>query len=350
MREPITQAMVLAAGLGTRLRPLTDVIPKPLCEVAGLPLIRFTLRQLQEAGVTRAVVNLHHLGGAIRAHLGPRAEGVDLNYSEEPVILGTGGGIRAALSHFGREPFYVVNSDALQDVDLAALARVHRESGALATLALRPDPDVLRYGPIGVDATGRIRRMIDGFDDGGATELLMFTGVHIQDARVVEHLPVGQEACVVRQGYLPALRRGAHLQGYRHPGAFHDVGTPARWLVAQREVLQGSHPVLLRRACGDAGEGPTTPRAGWRELAPGVWASGSTELDGEVRFTGPCVLHAGARVMRGASLGWTALGAGARVGAGAQLLRVALMAGAGVPDGAVVEDRVVSAKVALAWS
>lgn len=339
--------MVLAAGKGTRLRPLTDVVPKPLCEVAGVPLIRLALRQLCAAGVSRAVINLHHLGGRIREHLGVRAEGVDLAFSEEPVILGTGGGIRAALPLLGDGPFFVVNADALQDVDLKALAHTHFQHRALATLCLRPDPQAARYGIIGVDDAGVITRMIDQFDGGRSTRLLMFTGVHIMDGSVVADLVPGQEACVIRQGYIPALRSGAHLHAHVHHGVFHDVGTPERWAQAQGEVMGRQESALWAVVTEAAGNGA----GGFRTPAPGVWVHAGAFCDPGARLVGPVVVHADARVESNAVVGpWTAVGPGARVQSGATVQRAAVLGGVDVPRGATVCETVVGPQVRLPWS
>lgn len=333
----ITQAMVLAAGKGTRLRPLTDVLPKPLAEVAGVPLIRLALRQLRAAGVTRAVVNLFHLGGAIEAALGQEAEGVALVYSTEEAILGTGGGIRRALRWLGTKPFFVVNADALQDVDLPALARAHHHSGAWATLALREDPDVLLHGPVGVDGSGRIRRLVNAFDDGGATHLRMFTGVHLMDHRSVDHLPDGQESCIIRQGYAHLLRQGAPLHSHLHAGAFHDVGTPERWHHAQHQVMDGAHPGVSRRV-------------GAVDRDPVFLLSPRAQVHPTARLTPPVAIQDGAVVGADAVVGpHVALGRGAVVGARAVLEDAAVLAGVGVEQGETVRGQVRGPGVRLGW-
>jgi mannose-1-phosphate guanylyltransferase len=330
--------MVLAAGKGTRLRPLTDVLPKPLCEVAGVPLIRLTLRQLRGAGITRAVINLHHLGDAIRAHLGGHAEGVELQYSPEDVILGTGGGIAMALPLLGESPFVVANADALQDVDVGALLEAHQASGALATLALREDPDVLKYGPVGVDDGLRIRRLVDVFDDGKATRLLMFTGVHVMHPSAVAHLPRGVESCVIRQGYAHHLTLGKQLRGFVHTGAFHDVGTPLRWAGAQARVLTGQDALLRSRALGSAGAVDGIQVLAGAQVAPGAC------------LVGPCVVQPGARVEDGATVGpHAALGRDVVVEAGATVRRAAVLQGVTVPARTTLEEGVWGRGVKLAW-
>jgi mannose-1-phosphate guanylyltransferase len=334
--------MLLCAGLGTRLRPLTLTLPKPLCEVAGVPLVRLALRQLRAAGVTDAVLNLHHLGDRLRASLGQEAEGVRLAYSPEETILGTGGGIRAALPLLGEGPFYVINADALQDVDLRALAATHLASGAVATLCLRADPDAERYGAMGVDDQGAVCRVLDLYDSGRATRALMFTGVHVMDPRVVAHLPPGQEACVVRQAYVPALRRGQHLHAHLHAGSFHDVGTPDRWAAAQATVLSGRAPGLM--ALVRAGLPGATTQPDGVILGPGVVVHPSA------RLLGPLVAHPGASVGASAVVGpFVALGPGARVEEGATVRQAAVLSGATARAGAPVTG-VLAPGIHLPWT
>ena len=135
--------MVLAAGLGTRLRPLTEFVPKPAVPVAGLPLVQFALGRLRAAGARRVVVNAHHLAGVMEgvAEDAARAVGIALSISREPVIAGTGGALREARAHLaGAEAIVLWNGDILFDVDLPAILAAHRKSGALATMVLAPMP------------------------------------------------------------------------------------------------------------------------------------------------------------------------------------------------------------------
>jgi NDP-sugar pyrophosphorylase family protein len=263
---------------------------------------------------------------------------VSLLYSAEEVMLGTGGGVARALPLLGDAPFVVANADALQDVDVAALVEAHHRGGALATLALREDPDVLRYGPVGVDDALDIHRLVDAFDDGHATRLLMFTGVHVMHPDAVAHLPRDVESCVIRQGYAHLLRRGAALRGFVHAGAFHDVGTPARWAVAQHRVLSGLDAGLLRRALGGA------------VMRDGVAVLPGARVHADAVLRGPCVIQPGARVETGAQVGPNAaLGRDCAVGAGATVQRAAVMGGVEVAAAREVRDEVLGPGAGLAW-
>ena len=168
------KAMILAAGLGTRLRPLTDTTPKPLLPVAGTPMIVWNLLLLKRHGIRDVIINLHHLGTMISQALGDgSALGMRILYSHEPVILGTGGGIKQAEAHFNGEPVLILNGDTLFELDLGALRTFHRERHAAATLVLRKDPEAARWGLVEVTDRGEVVRITGrgrGFCSGGDME------------------------------------------------------------------------------------------------------------------------------------------------------------------------------------
>lgn len=239
------RAMILAAGLGTRLRPLTEELPKPLVPVLGRPLIEHTIRLLRSFGITQIAVNLHHLPEAIPAALGDGAAlGVALSYVvEEGRIRGTGGGIRGArhLLDDG-ETFVVVNGDVLLQPDLGAALALHRRLGAAATLVLREDPRAAAFGALEVDAGGRVRRLLGRPEqvaaDAGPLRTAMFTGVHLLEPSLLERLP--EEGCIVRQLYRPMIDAGEVVGGYVDGGPWVELGTPADYLDACCALLDGA--------------------------------------------------------------------------------------------------------------
>lgn len=243
------RALILAAGKGERLRPLTNTVPKPLVEVAGRPLIAYTLAWLRHFGVREVAINLHHLGDQIRAAVGDgSAYGVSAHYSPEPEILGTGGAIRNLAAWLGDEPFVVANADIVHDVDLSALAVLHRDAGSLATLALRPDPESARYGEIFIDRAGRIVSFLDEPPSRDGTEGLMFTGVQIVEPSIVHRIPWPGASSSTQHLYRPLVREGAPLYGLRYGGYWSDAGTPSS-LEALRADLAADR-VPLRYAVG----------------------------------------------------------------------------------------------------
>jgi mannose-1-phosphate guanylyltransferase len=233
------RAMILAAGKGTRLRPLTDTVPKPLLEVAGRPMIAFPLQLLRDAGVTEVVINLHHLGGQIRAQLGDgSAYGVHITYSEEDPILDTGGAIAAARTFLSHETFLVLNADTVIELRLRDVIDFHRRHGGLATMVLRPDPDALRNDDIRVDATQRIRRLLGkdyGGGPGAAAERMMFPGVHVFEPRLFDYLPAGVYS-ITRAVYPRLLEACEPVYGYVQRGYWRVLDTPEDLAAGRLEI------------------------------------------------------------------------------------------------------------------
>jgi NDP-sugar pyrophosphorylase family protein len=224
---PPRHALILTAGLGTRLQPLTAVRAKPAIPVAGEPLIRRIIAWLADNGVHDVVLNLHHLPHTLTAVVG---DGSDLaarvRYSWEPILLGSAGGPKRALPLIGADPFFIVNGDTLTDVDLRALADAHEASGARVTLALVPNTQPDRYGGVSLDAAGRVT----GFPRRGqpAAGSYHFVGVQIVDAEVFEALPVNQPVNSIGGVYDALVANdGGALRGYVCDAAFWDVGTAA---------------------------------------------------------------------------------------------------------------------------
>jgi mannose-1-phosphate guanylyltransferase len=225
---PIRHALILAAGLGTRLRPLTDVRAKPAIPVAGEPMIRRIASWLVSKGVDDLVVNLHHRPETLTAVLGDgRDLGARVRYSWElPRILGSAGGPRFARPIVGTGTFFVVNGDTLTDLDLAPLVKSHARSGALVTLALVPNREFLRYGGVRLDADGRVT----GFIGRGpaAAGSYHYVGVQLVEGRVFDGIPPGEAARSIGGTYDPLIAsQPGSIRGVVSDAAFYDVGTPA---------------------------------------------------------------------------------------------------------------------------
>ena len=235
------KAMVLAAGLGTRLRPLTETLPKPLLPVAGRQILEWNLLLLKRHGITEVIINLHHLGDQIVRALGDGARfGLRLAYSHEPTLQGTSGGIKQAAPFLKDGPFLVINGDTLSECDLTALIAAHRASAALATLAVRDDPEASTWGPVTLDAHGRILQ-INGnpplAEPRAALPACMFAGIHVMEQAVLNAIPSGPGSIIDVYGSL--LRQGRPLHGYRMSGYWSDIGDPERYAQAQRDVAEG---------------------------------------------------------------------------------------------------------------
>lgn len=277
----MTRALILAAGFGTRLGALSDERPKPLLPVCDIPLIRYAVALLRGHGVDEIAVNLHHRGDLIRAELGD-----GFHYSEEPSILGTGGGIvRLAdwLTRGGRDSFLVVNGKIVTDVDLAALVRHHHATDAAATMVLREVPDADRWGAIETDDAGRVVRII-GQGRPGA-HACMFTGIHVLSPRLVARLPPSGASDSIRQAYIPALLAGERIEGVRYGGYWHEHSTPERYLQGNWNLLSGA--VTLTHA-----PGPLV------RVAPTATVAPDAVLGPEVVIGARSVVRPGARLDR----------------------------------------------------
>jgi len=213
--------MILAAGFGTRLRPITYFLPKPLVPVANRPLIAYAVENYLRAGVDEIVVNLHHLPELIEQYL-TSAFDCAFHFSREETILGTGGALRRVRHLFeDQEEFFLVNGDTIQSPPFEALLRARREHDVLAALTLRHPPPHDRFTPVHFE-DGRIT----GFGSGRG-EALMFSGAHAIDADIFERLPDKESFSIVDEVY-----RGAPLAGVVDDGPWFDIGTPQRYLEA----------------------------------------------------------------------------------------------------------------------
>jgi mannose-1-phosphate guanylyltransferase len=314
----VTRAMILAAGFGTRLGPLSDERPKPLLPVCDIALIRYVVALLRGHGITQIVVNLHHQAELIVKELGDGSRlGVHVAYSREEKILGTGGGIRRALPLLGDgAPIVVVNGKIIFEVDLHAVLARHDAMGAAATLVVRRDPEARAWNAIDApDEGGPIR----GFFGEGA---FMFTGVHVIQPELVERLPDdGAERCIVRQGYVPWIAAGVPIHAHVADGYFMEHSTPERYLDGNFNLLNGR--VTLTHAPG--------PLSGIDPAA---------EIHSEAEIVAPVRIGAGARVGAYAVVGPdVVVGSYASVVAGVRVSRSVLWPNARLAqdlDGAIV--------------
>ena len=281
--------MLLTAGLGTRLAPLSTLKAKPALPVAGVPLAGRVLRWLAGGGVTDAVLNLHHLPASVTGAIGDgSAFGVRVRYSWEPRILGSAGGPARALPMLDARQFFVVNGDTLTDLDLGALAARHAASGAAVTLAVVPNPDPLHYGGVLADEAGRVT----GFSAAGpANRGWHFIGVQAANAEVFAPLSPDEPAHTVSGVYQELIaRRPGSVRAMVSGASFLDIGTAADYLATCLAIGrgEGSGDVIAgARAAVHAGADVT--RSGlWDDV---VGADGA-ELD-------ECVLTDGVHVPAG---------------------------------------------------
>jgi mannose-1-phosphate guanylyltransferase len=218
-------AMLLAAGLGTRLRPLTDLCAKPLVPVGDRPVLAHILERLRDAGVERVVVNAHHRAGDVTDFA--RREGRGILVSEEEELLGTAGGVARAKDMLGSGDVVVWNADILARVDVGSLVRAHKAAAAEATLVVRPL--AAGQGNVGVDVAGRIVRLraqrVADEAHGGE-----FVPVHVLGAGLRQRVP--ERGCLIGDLYIPALVNGAGIRAFTYDLPWHDVGSVGSYLAA----------------------------------------------------------------------------------------------------------------------
>jgi len=240
------KAMILAAGLGTRLRPLTSGRPKALVPVGNWPVIDRVIHYLKGQGVTEIMVNAHHYHRQILSHLDEgRPFGIPIRVSVEPHILGTGGGIKKTEAFWGPEPFVVINSDILTDVDLDPPYEAHLRSGALATMILH---DCEPFNQVLVDQHQEIVHIANE----PTASALAFTGIHIVDPELLEHIPPSLHSDII-DCYRKLIEAGSPPRGYRVEGFYwRDMGTIESYMAANREAM-GKHTLLRGPGCRMAG-------------------------------------------------------------------------------------------------
>lgn len=329
------RAMVLCAGLGTRLRPLTERWPKPAVPLLGRPLLRYALAGLRAAGVREVGINTHHLSEVMGSTARDECARLGLGFTavHEAVIQGTGGGIRGLRAFLEGGDALVVNGDVLFACDYAAVLASHRASKAAATMVLLPMPEGERYNAVELDGAKRVRR-IAGI--GAAAQGLTrwhFSGVHVLSPRAWAAFGDGPED-VNRDVYPRLWAQGGEVHGAVVSGAWSDLGTPQRYLAAHQQLLFGQVPLSAFPGASPFDDAPARPGLVRVHVHP------TARLDGKV--TGPAWVGPGAVVEAGASLGaGVSVGASSTVRAGAQLNRCAVLDGAEVGPG-LYEDRILA--------
>jgi mannose-1-phosphate guanylyltransferase len=319
------KAVVLAAGLGTRLLPLTKRWPKPAVPLLGQPLLRYTLGVLAKAGVKEVGLNTHYLAATMSQVAQAEAARLHmkLSLSYEAEIQGTAGGIRGLRALVqDSDVFVVCNGDALFTPALAALLAEHRARGALGTMVLVPMPAAGSYGSVEVDSLGRVRRIAGRGPGGEGLTSLHFSGVHLLGPRIFEAMSPSGPEDINRDVYPRLLQQGAPIFGAVVDAPWRDVGTPGGYLLAQRALLTGEVPDVF-------GEASPFARAA---LVGGVWMASTARLLGTAQP--PAFLDEGAVVEEGAHVGPNVyVGRGVRVEAHSTVSDAALLEGS-VPAGA----------------
>ncbi len=299
------KGMILAAGLGTRLRPLSYEIPKPIVPVLGRPLCSYNMEFLIRAGIRSFVMNLHTHPKLIEQRIaGWAGKRVRLDFTVEPEILGTGGGIRNAREFLAGDTFVVANSDTVARFPMADAIAFHRRKRALATLVLFPDPEK-RYTPVWADGEERITGF--GPESGGGRNAGFYTGFQILEPGILEKIPGGRSSCIVRETFAPLVAAGAPVFAFRSGGAFREFGTP-------QDYLEGTLSMLSEGVSA----GPTLQGDGF-EIVPPAYVAKGAKISPGARIGPGAVIEENAHVGEGASVTRSILWPGASLPAGESL-------------------------------
>jgi mannose-1-phosphate guanylyltransferase len=330
--------MIMAAGLGTRLRPITYEMPKPMVPVLNRPVMEHILELLARHGFTEVIANLHWFPELIRDRFGDGSRfGIELRYSEEEALLGTAGGVRKVADFLG-EDFLVISGDALTDIDLAAMREFHRSRGGIATLATKRVADTDQFGVVITDTDGRVQGFQEKPDPAEALSDLANCGVYMFQGEIFDYFPAEGES---------------KAAGPDDPPGFADWAMDVLPALLDGDVPFYSHEVQaywndignleeLWRTNMDAVSGEVAIDPGAPEVAEGVRAGEGTDLAGtEVK---PPTLF-GSRIEFGADVrvdGPAVIGDGARIGAGSRIKESVLLPGAEVGQATVVAGEVVA--------
>ncbi len=248
-RPPFMKAMILAAGFGTRLWPLTIERTKPAIPFLNRPLIAFTIDYLKQFGITEIIINLHHEPNSVQAQIGDGSEyGVKITYSiEDPIILGTAGALDPVRHLLKDETFFVINGKIITNLDLEAALQTHRERKAIATLVMRPNPKLEKFSQIIIDEHGNyqgFRGFPTPYSETPTTDHrplptpLMFTGISILEPAILDYIPSGVEYDSIRQVYPEAMSEGKIVAAHVGEGDWYELSTLARYLEISLEFMR----------------------------------------------------------------------------------------------------------------
>ncbi|MGN6089280.1 MAG: sugar phosphate nucleotidyltransferase [Actinomycetales bacterium] len=299
------KAVVMAGGEGTRLRPMTSSMPKPLLPVVNRPIMEHVLRLLRRHGITETVVTVQFLASLIRNYFGDGSDlGMTLHYATEQTPLGTAGSVKNAENILRDEPFLVISGDALTDIDLTALIDFHKAKGGLVTVCLKRVEDPVEFGITIVDDDGVVQRFLEKPTWGQVFSDTVNTGIYVMQPEVLDHVAAG-EVVDWSGDVFPALMAAGHdIYGYVAEGYWEDVGTHESYLRAQADVLE-------RRVDVDID--------GF-ELQSGVWVGEGAEIDHGAKLQGPAYIGDYAKVEAGVEVGeHTVIGSNVVVREGASL-------------------------------
>jgi mannose-1-phosphate guanylyltransferase len=322
------QAVILVGGEGTRLRPLTSGLPKPIVPLVDRPFIVYMLEWLRGHGVDDVVMSCGFMATQMREVLGDGSQfGIKLRFVEEPEPRGTGGALKFA-EELLDERFLVLNGDVLTDIDLGAQIAQHDRTGARGTLALVPVDDPTAYGLVRLADDGAVTEFVEKPRPDEVDTNMISAGAYVLEREILELVPPDRNVSIEREVW-PALV-GNGLYGFESDSYWLDIGTPERYLQGTFDIIEGNVATAVVERLG----------AGYLGVADDV------EVEGKV--VPPAVIEPGCRIGAGAHVGsLVVLGEGVVVGEGATVERSVVLAGSEIGAGCVVHDSIVAANVRI---
>jgi mannose-1-phosphate guanylyltransferase len=316
--------VILVGGQGTRLRPLTSRVPKPVVQLVDRPFIAFMLEWLSAHGIDDVIMSCGFLAEGMRSVLGDGSQlGVRLRFVEEPEPRGTAGALKLAEPMLD-ESFLMLNGDVLTDIDLTAQIAQHRATGARATLALVPVPDPSAYGLVILAQDRSVTEFIEKPSSDVAGEKLISAGAYVLQRDILELVPPDRNVSIEREVW--PLLVGNGLYGFPSDGYWLDIGTPARYLQGTFDIIEGNVETAVSERLG----------SDWLVVEDGAEVRG--------RVIPPAVLERGVRVAEGAHVGsLVVLGEHVSVGAGTTVERSVVLQGAKIGEGCELRDCIVAA-------
>jgi NDP-sugar pyrophosphorylase family protein len=340
--------MILSAGLGSRLRPLTATLPKPLVPILNRPLLWYLIVSLRAAGIHEIVINLHYRGEQIRTWLGGgESLGVEVTYSQESELLGSAGGVRRVRGFFGDEPALIIHGDILFDVDLREVIQYHLCHNAHATVVLHPAYHRYNYGVIRVNAHGEISQFVDQRAPWVSGPLIdtVFTGVQILDPAVLDAIPGECVATLTADVYPHLLTRAWRFYGYVMQGYWSDLGTPRRYWETNMDIVSGRvTPAGIMPQDGVHRAAPhQLPWFAGNHVQPSVVLGAAAEVAGEASIGPEVILGEGCRVADGVHIVQSVLWPRVHVEAGVTIARSIITKDITIPAGSCLVDKIASA-------
>lgn len=284
-------AMVMCAGEGTRLRPLTYVLPKPVVPVANKPVLQYTLENLKKHGINEVVINLSYRPEFIQSYFNHGEKlGMKIHYSVEKKLMGTAGGVKKAESFFRSDPdpdFLVTSGDGLSDINFTDLIQFHRKKKAMGTIALRKVNTRFEYGVTLTDSKMRITKFVEKPCWGDVFSDQVNTGIYVFKKEIFDFIPPNRFYDFGNQVWPELLKKRKPIYGFIFNQFWTDIGNVTEYHHAQRAVLNKEVSVSLNA----------------RQIKPGVWIGSGTKLSPGVKLEAPCMIGSNCIIGKNATIG-----------------------------------------------